>query len=169
MAYAVTENHIVMYDSVTPGSLPQSTVKAAGFVNGDFPSHAGIAARFPHCRVFGIDVLGTWWEQACILDYEEGNPTWQKPEMVRNFVTKRNEFEAETAVVYCSHANLPTVEDYLKGLWHCLWVGNWGENGTEGEDLTGTRTPAGNLIVGTQVQNNKKANWDKSLTLASWR
>lgn len=152
-----------MYDSTDSNDIPSFASKVAGYVNGKFPSYYGMVKRFPQSRVFGIDVLGGAWHAASILDYEEGNPPYRNPTLVRQFISGRNMLYPETACIYTDFADLSQVEQYAEGLWHVLWVANWG-----GESLTGTRTPAGNLIVATQLVNNKQANWDRSDTLDSW-
>lgn len=165
--YPVTAERVTMYDATDAAALPAHTVKAAGYVNGQWPSYAAIVQRFPKAAVRAIDVFGTAWTQASILDYEEGNvETYKNPDMVRAFVSGRNEFRPETACIYCNVDDLPDIEDYLAGLWHVNWVANWGDNGTVGESLTGTRTIAGNLIVATQLQNT--GGYDMSDSLGSW-
>lgn len=165
--YPVTSPYVSMYDSVRAASLPAGCGKYAGYVDGDYESHKEIAARFPAARVFGITIKGAW-SAAAILDYEEGNPAYKNRSMVRDFISYRNGGFPQTAVIYCPEKDLGDVEDYAEGLWHVLWVANWGMDGAVGHSLTGTRTEAGNLIVATQVQTNVEANWDMSDTLASW-
>lgn len=155
-----------MYDSTVAADLPAGAPKYAGYVNGSWPSHDSIAARFPHARTYGIDVLGNAWLKACIVDWERFDV--QDPQKLRTFITNRNHFEPETAVVYCQASNVDAVDEYADGLWHVLFVANWGMNGAVGKSMTGQRTKAGNLIVATQLQNNAKANWDMSDSLASW-
>lgn len=165
--YPVTTERIVMYDAVDAAALPAHTTKAAGYVNGSMQSYMAISQRFPNARLHGIDTLGTDWLRASILDYESGNTaTYQQPAKVRDFVIRRNDYQPETACVYCDHSDLSEVEDYLAGLWHVNWVANWGHDGTPGLSLTGTRTAAGNLIVATQLQN--RSGYDVSDSLRSW-
>lgn len=166
--FPVTLERVTMYDSVNAASLPAATTKAAGYINGSFPSHDAIVKRFPAARVFAIDVLGTAWEGASVLDYEEGNPAYMQSGRVRGWINGRNDAFPQTACIYCAARDIDQVEEYAAGLWHVLWVASWGMNGAAGKSLTGTRTAAGNLIVATQVQNNAKANWDMSDTLPSW-
>lgn len=165
--YPVTAERVTMYDAIDATALPAHTVKAAGYVNGQWPSYAAIAGRFPAARVHAIDVFGNAWLRASILDYEEGNvETYKKPDKVRGFVIGRNEFRPQTACIYCNTSDLADIEDYLQGLWHVIWAASWGENGTVGTSLTGTRTAAGNLIVATQLQNT--GGYDMSDSLGSW-
>ena len=161
--FKVTNTVAEMYDSTDANDIPPGTGKMAGYVNGRDTSYYGMVKRFPKRKVFGIDVLGGAWHIASILDYEEGNPPYRNPTLVRQFIQQRNRLYPETACIYVDFADLPIVEYYAQGLWHVLWVANWG-----GQSLTGTRTGHGNLIVGTQLQNNKQANWDRSDTLETW-
>jgi len=150
-----------MVDSVNAAALPDSTTKAAGYVNGAEPSLAAIVKRFPRAKAHGIDVLGTGWRDASILDYEEGNPAYKNPQLVRDFITERNTFAPDTACIYCPETDLDEVEDYAEGLWHVNWVAHWG-----GRSLTGARTWRGNLIVATQLVH--LAGYDVSDSLESW-
>jgi hypothetical protein len=94
--YPVTPERVTMYDSVNAASLPASTIRAAGYINGDYASHAAIAQRFPRARVFAIDVLGDAWRTASILDYEAGNPAYKNPALVHTFISNRNQVVPET-------------------------------------------------------------------------
>ena len=40
--YPVTPERVTMYDSVNAASLPAGTIRAAGYINGDYASHAAI-------------------------------------------------------------------------------------------------------------------------------
>ena len=160
--FPVTQPRPVMFDSTDANDIPATASKMAGYVNGAFTSYYGMVKRFPQYKVFGIDVLGGAWHIASILDYEEGNPVFRNPTLVRQFIQNRNQLYPRTACIYSDLANLSEVENYAAGLWHVLFVANWG-----GESMTGSRY-RGNLIVGTQLQNNKRANWDLSDTLESW-
>jgi hypothetical protein len=165
--YPVTAKRVTMYDAIDAADLPAHTVKAAGYVNGQWPSYSAIVQRFPAARVRAIDVFGDAWLHASVLDYEEGNvETYKNPDKVRDFVIGRNEFRPQTACIYCNTSDLADIEDYLQGLWHVIWAASWGENGTVGNSLTGTRTAAGNLIVATQLQN--AGSYDMSDSLESW-
>jgi hypothetical protein len=152
-----------MFDSTNANDIPATANKLAGYVNGKYTSYYGMVKRFPQYKVFGIDVLGGAWHVASILDYEVGNPVFRNPTLVRSFIENRNRLFPGTACLYSDFADLPEVEEYAKGLWHVNFVANWG-----GESLTGRRTGRGNLIVATQLQNNKRANWDVSDTLETW-
>lgn len=160
--FPVTSERHVMFDSTDANDIPVSSAKMAGYVNGRQPSYYKMVKRFPQSRVFGIDVVGGAWHIASILDYEEGNACYRNPTLVRQFISNRNMVQPKTACIYVDMANLSEVGDYAEGLWHVLWVANWG-----GQSLTGNRY-RGNLVVATQLQNNKRANWDMSDTLVSW-
>lgn len=156
---------VIMYDGVNAALLPKSTVKAAGYVNGDYPSYGAIVKRFPRARVFGISVNGLDWDMASIVDWEKGDV--QSESKLRNFCINRNEFRQYTACVYVSYDNLEQVEGYLSGVWHYLWVANWGPHRTAGTSYTGTKAPnTGSLIVSTQVESTP--GYDVSDTLSTW-
>ena len=164
--YPVTSTRVPMYDGINAATLPEGTIKAAGYVNGreDWQSCEPIRQRFPQARVRGIDVIGDAWLLASIGDRENGDISDEAT--LRNFIIQRNGFRPQTACIYVQKSNLDETEDWAQGLWHVLWVANWGPDGTAGQSLTGTRTPAGNLIVATQLQNTP--GWDMSDTLESW-
>lgn len=161
--FPVSSARHVMYDSTDANDIPTGSSKMAGYVNGKFTSYYDMVKRFRQSRVFGIDVLGGAWHIASILDYEPGNPPYMNKTLVRQFITNRNQLYPKSACIYTDFADMPTVEAFTENLWHVLFVANWG-----GQSLTGTRTSRGNLIVGTQLVNNKRANWDRSDTLESW-
>jgi hypothetical protein len=161
--FPVTPERHTMYDSTDANDIPVSASKMAGYVNGKQPSYFNMVKRFPQSRVMGIDVLGGAWHLASVVDYEAGNPVFRNPALVRGFISNRNKLFPETACIYTDFADMPEVERIADGLWHVLWVANWG-----GASLTGTRSGHGNLIVATQTRNNKQANWDLSDTLTSW-
>jgi hypothetical protein len=150
------------YDAVTVGSLPDGAPRYFAYVNGLYANYGAVCDRFPGALVMGIDVLGTAWEQAAIVDWEQGDV--QKAPTLRTFVAGRNEFRPHSAAVYCNRSSIDTVEDILNGLWHVLFVST-----LDGTDLTGTRTAKGNLIVATQYHGGPDAPYDTSTVLASWR
>ena len=152
---------ITMYDSVTTALLPAGAARYAAYVNGKFANHAAVQTRFPHARVFGIDVLGTAWTQASILDWEPGDV--QAAATLRDWVTRREAWRTHSATVYCDRDELDDVEKFLAGVWHQLWVST-----LDGTDMTGERTSAGNLIVATQLRGGLEAPFDTSTALDSW-
>lgn len=162
--YPVTKGRPLMYDGIAAASLPTATTKAAGYVNGKWPSQAAIQRRFPNARVRGVDVNGSAWTTASVLDWERGDV--QDASVLRKWIAERNAFQPQTACIYVAESNLDLVEEHATGLWHVLWVANWGMNGGAGRSLTGSRSKAGNLIVATQLQNTP--GYDMSDTLESW-
>jgi hypothetical protein len=157
----MTAHFVPMYDAVTVGNLPPGATKYAGYVNGSFANHAAIVKRFPSARVFGIDVLGTAWEEASIFDWEKFDI--QSGTVLHRAVVNRNKFRPHTACVYTDRANLDNVETILKNTWHLLWIAT-----LDGTDLTGQHTATGSLIVATQVRGGIHAPFDTSNTLATW-
>jgi hypothetical protein len=155
-------NTETMYDGVTVANLPVDARVYAGYVNGDFANYGQIIKRFPNARVFGIDVLGTDWTSASIIDWEPGNPCYTFAKLKR-FVMERENFMPHTACVYCDRANLPEVEVTLKDIWHVLWITT-----LDGTILTGQRTASGNLIVATQYAGGLTARYDTSEVMSAW-
>lgn len=150
---------IAMYDSVTPFLLPVAT-KYAGYVNGRYKNVATIQKLHPTARVFGIDVLGTDWENASILDCEAEDAT--SPAVIRAWVISRENFRPGTAVIYCDRDNLPFVEEVLEGLDYKVWISTLDKT-----DMTGTITAHGKTIVGTQTED--LGAYDVSSTLDEWK
>jgi hypothetical protein len=150
---------MIMYDSVNVGALPGGAKRYAAYVNGDYANHAAVSKRFPHARVFGIDVTGKGWEQACIFDYEPG--CIFSPLTLRYAVYQREQFRPRTAVVYCDRDNLPAVTAACDGLWYLVWIST-----LDGTVMTGERTAGGHLIAGTQVAT--VGGYDVSDVLDTW-
>lgn len=64
----------VMYDGITPSSVPTGASLYAGYVDGKWPSAAGLSKRFPNARVVGIAALPST-NNGIILDVEKGDAT----------------------------------------------------------------------------------------------
>jgi hypothetical protein len=158
----MTMDVCTMYDSVDVSKLPADATAYAAYVNGDYANHSEVKARFPKARVFGIDVLGTDWQDASILDYEPGNPCYTTDRLIE-FACGREDFRPYTTCIYCNRADLPTVEDTLTETWHVIFLAT-----LDGTKMTGTRTPSGNLIVATQYESGTITGYDTSEVLTSW-
>ena len=152
---------ITMYDGVNSFLLPVGT-KYAAYVNGRYANYPTVVKRFPNSRVFGIDVLGTAWEQASILDWENGDV--QNPAVLRTWAENRENFRPGTSVIYCDRDSMETVEDILAGMNYRLWIST-----LDGTDLTGTITANGKIIVATQTHGGMDSPYDTSSTLDEWR
>lgn len=93
-----------MYDSVTPAQIPADAVAVAGYVNGRWPTFAGLAVSHPHARRLSIAV-NTAHDAEC-LDVEQGDaaprdaPAWVKRQKARG---------VKRPVVYCSVSMAPAV------------------------------------------------------------
>jgi hypothetical protein len=154
-------NLVNMYDSTEVANLPAHGSKYAGYVNGDFKNHDAIQERFPLARVFGIDVFGSDWLKAAIVDFEKFDV--QDKATLRKFIVNRNKFRKDTAVVYTDRDNLNTVEEFTAGLENSYWIAT-----LDGTNMTGLRTASGKLIVATQIAGGVNAPFDVSTTLISW-
>jgi hypothetical protein len=154
-----------MYDSVNVESLPTDARVYMGYVNGRFNNRDAVKQRFPRARVFGIDVLGNMWTEATILDFETGN--LHNPAGLLRWAKNREAFRPQTTVIYCDRFNLRVVEQTLgnshNGVWHMILLAT-----LDGTDLTGQKTDAGNLIIGTQLFGGLTSSFDTSHVLTSW-
>lgn len=153
---------VTMYDSANAALLPGGADRYAAYVNGRYANLPAVRARFPHARVYGIDVIGDAWLQARILDFEPGDA--QSADTLRNFVRNRESYKPHTSTIYCDRAELAEVEDILGDLWHVIWLAT-----LDGTRMTGQRTEAGNLIIGTQWAGGLHAPFDTSDTLERWK
>jgi hypothetical protein len=154
---------MIMYDAVSNLYLPSGAGAYAGYVNGDYADCPAIRKKFPHTRVFGIDVKGTDWENASIFDYEPG--CIYSPLTLRYAVYKREQFRPRTSVVYCDRDDLPAITAACTGLWYLVWIAT-----LDGTVMTGERTNGGHLIVGTQIATVNRAGmeFDVSDIEPSW-
>lgn len=157
-------NLLTMVDSVNTSSMPAAPVYAA-YVNGAYANWESVAVKFPWCRVFGIDVNGTEAAGASILDYEAGD-TYNIPKAI-GWVGVRNVTQPKTATVYCNRSNLGALDNALKGVWAMFWLATL--DGT-GEELVGTYTKCGHLIVGVQLKTVGSGNqaYDVSRIVSGW-
>jgi hypothetical protein len=158
----MTMDVCTMYDSVDVSKLPADAAAYAAYVNGDYANNSEVKARFPKTRVFGIDVLGTDWKKACILDYEAGNPCYSTDRLI-DFAAGREDFRPHTTCIYCNRDDLKTVESTLTETWHVIFLAT-----LDGTRETGTRTPSGNLIVATQYEPGTVTGYDTSEALTAW-
>jgi hypothetical protein len=163
----MTQATNLMYDSVHTDKLPANGRSFMAYSNGRFVNLDAVRARFPFpkARVFGIDVLGNNWAEASILDYETGN--LHNPGGLLNWARNREAFRPHTSVIYCDRTDLNAVEHTLgngnNGVWHMLLIAT-----LDGTNLTGQRTQAGNLVVGTQLRGGVLADYDTSVVISEW-
>ena len=64
---------ITMYDSIEVSQIPSTAAAVAGYVNGSWPTFAGLAAAFPHAYRLSIAVTAD--ANAMVLDIETGDAT----------------------------------------------------------------------------------------------
>ena len=62
-----------MYDSITPGNIPNSATMVAGYADGRYANLGAMRARFPHATIVSIAVR--WTTRAQVLDVEAGDAT----------------------------------------------------------------------------------------------
>ena len=87
----------LMYDSVTPGDLPNDATMVAGYVDGHYRNVARIHEFFPHALVVGI-ATDARTNDGIVLDVEKGDAT--PTESVQWVVMRRH--AGKDPSVYCS-------------------------------------------------------------------
>lgn len=94
----------LMYDSVTPGSIPQSAAMVAGYVDGRYAWSAEGWARFPHAVHVPIAVFAST-NAGVVLDVETGDAT---PAQAPGWVQRRRAAGVDPSV-YCNTSVWPSV------------------------------------------------------------
>lgn len=94
----------VMFDGIVPGSVPAGAQLYAGYVNGQWPSFAGLAARYPKAVPVSISVTASA-NVGQVLDVENGDAT---PQQAVNWVLVRRHAGADPTV-YCNTSTWPQV------------------------------------------------------------
>lgn len=94
----------LMYDGVTPASVPPGAALYAGYVNGKWQSYAGLVARFPTAKHVTICVNATG--TARVLDVESGDAT---PEQAPGWCEDQRRAGEPYPVVYVGEDNWPSV------------------------------------------------------------
>lgn len=96
---------ITMYDSTSVEDLPAGAAAYAGYVDGSWPTMAGLRARFPDVPLLSITALGGTTPADCV-DSEPGDVP---PPHVSGWVLARLAAGAWRPVVYCSQSVLPAI------------------------------------------------------------
>ena len=115
----------IFRDSVTPARIPlHGTDGVLAYVNGGFAWSPAETGRFTEAgkQVARIDVDGTAWRLASILDVEKFDAT---PETAAEWIRERNDFRPDTATVYVSRAGLDALFRACHGLDYWLLVADW--------------------------------------------
>lgn len=93
-----------MYDSVTPSEIPAKAVAVAGYVNGHWPTFAGLARSHPHAKRLSIAVNAG--HDAECLDVEQGDAS---PGEAPAWVFRQKQRGVKRPVVYTSVSQAPAV------------------------------------------------------------
>jgi hypothetical protein len=116
----------IFRDSVTPGAIPLDGIDGVfGYCNGRFRWADTDYERFTRAgkQTARIDVNGTAWEAAAIVDCEQGDIG---PAQAPDWIRKRHAFRQD-AVVYCDRSTLPgllAATSRITEPWR-LWLADW--------------------------------------------
>jgi hypothetical protein len=99
---------IEFYDSVDASRLPGDTAFMAGYVDGRWPSLAGMRRRFPHASWLSVAVQST--DDAMVLDVESGDAS---PVQAAGWVRRQHRAAVLRPCLYLSLARIPELERAL--------------------------------------------------------
>jgi GH25 family lysozyme M1 (1,4-beta-N-acetylmuramidase) len=159
--------NLVMYDSITPSSIPSTAQYIAGYVNGLWPTYAQLQKQFPHAVLLSIAVNAS--ANAECLDVETGDATiadvykWLNQQLTRNVVRP---------VIYTQVSNIDKLmltmnANGFKRSEYRLWSAHYGrgEHVCGPNTCTQTQTP----VDGTQWTDNALGrNLDQSTLLPNF-
>lgn len=100
----------LMFDGVTPASVPAGAAIYAGYVGGEWPSYAALAAAHPAALHVSIAVNAD--EDARVLDVESGDAT---PAQAPGWATAQRKGGNPYPVIYMDEANWPAVKAAFAG------------------------------------------------------
>lgn len=92
-----------MYDGITPSAVPAGAAIYAGYVNGSWPSHAGLVARFPKALHVTIAVNAS--ADAMVLDVEKYDAT---PAQAPGWALRQRARGNPYPVIYCNQMDPTT-------------------------------------------------------------
>lgn len=95
----------IMFDGVTPASVPAGAQLYAGYVNGKWPSLAALSAKFP--GALHVSVTVTTSGRATVLDIENGDAT---PEQAPGWAEEQRADGNPYPVCYMEEATWPAVK-----------------------------------------------------------
>jgi hypothetical protein len=114
----------VMFDSVDPAAFPDpgevSFDVTAGYVDGRWPSSAGIKARFPDLPHLSIAVFSK--NDADCLDIEPGNAI---PEQAPAWLDRQYARGMARPVIYCGNSSIVAVRSAVGARPFWWWSANW--------------------------------------------
>lgn len=139
-----------MFDSVDPALFPDPAVvhfdATAGYVNGRYPSSAGILKRFPNLPHVSISVTSTGVADACDVEAGDLTPD-QVPGWIDNYWNRRHALP----VVYGSD---PAIRTAVGSRPYLAWNANWTykphiDDGYQATQWTDPPAPQGTAPAGT--------------------
>ena len=137
----------IFRDSVNPSAIPLGGINGViGYANGRFRWSAEETHRFAAAglQTAMVDVDGTAWAAACILDVERGDAgPAQAPGWIRN----RNAFRGD-ATIYCDLSTLPAVLAATSRLSESWWL--WIAHYTGHPHIPHMTLPANVKVMGCQ-------------------
>lgn len=154
----------IFRDSVTPAAIPLDGIQGViGYANGRFRWHPADETRFRHAglQVAHVDIDGTAWEAAAILDVERGDAG---PAQAPDWIRKRNGFRGD-ATIYCNLSTLPDVLAATSRITHpvtgswWLWIAHF----TGHPHIPPMDLPPGVRVMGCQYLNTE--NYDESVVV----
>lgn len=156
-----------MYDSVNVDAIPADAQVVAGYVNGQWPTFFGLAAKFPSASLVSIDVNGQR-PGADVLDIEPGNVG---PEAAPAWVAKH--VGPKLPVLYCSvsAAHAVMVAMTSSSLLYKLWTAHYTGVAHLCSAACGYGTFPEGLVVATQWADPKAGSggdYDVSLCIEGW-
>jgi len=144
------------YDSTRPDLIPAGS-HACLYADGLYRATPAQSLRFAAVR--WITVEGGSNPAAGCADYEEGNPVYDVPGALREWVQARTS-RGMRARVYCDRATLPQVREELTGLHYLVWLAT----------LDGNKLDAGYTegLWGVQYAGGMTAAYDTSILYGVW-
>lgn len=157
---------LTMYDSVDAGKLPAGGDAYAGYVSGNWPTYATVAARFPRAHL--LSIAPTAAHDADCLDVEAGDAT---PADAPGWVRRQQARGVTRPVLYASASTIPAVIGELTaaGIGRSavrLWSAHYGSKHICGP--TSCRWPGVPACDGTQWKSDNTIPLDTSLLVASF-
>lgn len=155
-----------LFDTTTPAAVPHGALAVAGYVDGQWPSLAGLRRRFRHAAWLSIATSSA--TSAMVLDVEQGDAS---PQSAAEWVQRERRAGVPRPCIYVARASVKELLGVFLAVGvprsHCrLWVADWtGGPHTAELGLLGADNEAPGA---TQWTDNNGAGYDTSLTTLEW-
>lgn len=146
---------VEFYDAIKYWLIPDWS-KAALYYDGEFACPVREASRLQMVRWITI---GADYRHCGITDYEPGNPVFDQPGLLREFVAGRLGMR-KRARVYCDRDNVPRAAAELEGLPFEWWIAT-----LDGDKLTPDYLP---YLWAVQYQGGPNGTVDRSVLYRDW-